>query len=144
MIESAGIKPIVERVAERAAESQNSVPLKEANAGDAARFQDALDGAQQTPQAEAAAAPAPMEPSAAARVESSPGDSILQSLQRMRSDYQSAVGKVQSLSQGSENMSMQDLLKAQMELSQVSMQVDLAAKVVGKATQGIETLSKSQ
>lgn len=144
MIENAGVKQIVERVAEQAAEGQQSVASKPADLNDTARFQEALNGAQQTAPAEASAEPAAIATSPVAPTASSPGDSILQSLHKMRSDYRGAIGKVEKLSQADANPSMQDLLRAQMELNQASMQVDLTAKVVGKATQGIETLIKSQ
>ena len=144
MIENAGVKQIVERVAEQAAEGQQSVAPKTADINDAARFQEALNGAQQTAPAEASAEPAAIATSPVAPTALSPGDSILQSLHKMRSDYQGATDKVENLSQADANPSMQDLLRAQMELNQASMQVDLTAKVVGKTTQGIETLIKSQ
>ncbi|HAO34174.1 MAG TPA: type III secretion system inner rod subunit SctI [Candidatus Competibacter sp.] len=143
MIENAGVKPIVERVAEQAT-GQPSVAPNAAEASDAARFQEALHGARETAPTEASAGPETVEVSPVEPAAASPGDSILQSLQRMRSDYQGAASKVENLSPANGSLSMQDLLRTQMELNQASMQVDLTAKVVGKVTQGIETLIKSQ
>ncbi|MBK8896437.1 MAG: type III secretion system inner rod subunit SctI [Candidatus Competibacteraceae bacterium] len=144
MIENAGVKPIVERVAEQAAEGQSSVAPKTAAASDAARFQEALNGAQETAPVEAPAGPKPLEASPVEPSAASPGDAILQALQRMRADYQNATGQAANLTPADGNLSMQDLLRTQMDLNQASMQVDLTAKVVGKVTQGIETLIKSQ
>lgn len=144
MIENTSINQIAERVAERTAESQQSVVPKATDLSDAARFQEALNGAQQTAPVEAPAESAAIEANPVMPAESGPGDSILQSLQGMRSDYQKVTGKVANLTQADSKLSMQDLLRAQMELNRVSMQVDLAAKGVGKVTQGIETLAKSQ
>lgn len=144
MIESAGTGQVVERVAERAAENQPAIAPEEANASDATRFREALGGGAQAAPVEAAAEPPAVEPGGVMPASASPGDSILQSLQKMRSDYREATGKVESSTRADGNPSVQDLLRTQMELNRVSMQVDLTAKVVGKATQGIETLVKSQ
>ena len=144
MIESVGTRQVVERVAEQAAENRPAISPEDANASDAARFQEALGGGVQAAPAEAATRSPAVEPSGVIPASASPGDSILQSLQKMRSDYREATGKVESSTRTDGNPSVQDLLRTQMELNQVSMQVDLTAKVVGKATQGIETLVKSQ
>lgn len=143
MIEHASVNPIVERAAEQATEGRPSVAPQAANPSDAARFQAALNGEPPTAPPEA---PAELETGAASPVkaaEPSPGDSILQTLQAMRSDYRNAVGKAETLA-GNGDPSPQNLLQTQMDLTRVSMQVDLAAKAVGKVTQGLETLIKSQ
>ncbi len=181
MIENASINPIVERIAEQATASQAGVPPKAADASDAARFLDALNGDQQPAPPEPPAAPEAGEASPATPADPSPGDdirqvverfragiradyqsalekaqtsmpnqfksqlgdNILQTLQKMRADYQSVIEKAEGLAAAG-NPSIPNLLQTQMDLTRVSTQVDLTAKVVGKTTQGIETLIKSQ
>ena len=93
-----------------------------------------------TPAAQAAAAAAsnPAEPH-------SVGDRILAGMQSVSGEFQSAWKSVSaSLDANAETMGMQDLLKLQMHLVQVSVQYDLVGKAVSRSTQNFDQLVRVQ
>lgn len=72
------------------------------------------------------------------------GDRILQGLGQMNQDAKTAVEQVQSIGAKGGDLNAADLVQAQMSLAQISIQQDVTAKVVGKATQTIDTFLKNQ
>jgi len=71
------------------------------------------------------------------------GDRILDGLGQVQHDTKAALDHVQStLNSGDINAA--DMMRAQYELMQVSIQQDVTAKVVGKATQTVDTFLKNQ
>jgi type III secretion system YscI/HrpB-like protein len=72
------------------------------------------------------------------------GDRILQGLGQMNQDAKTAIDHVQSVGASGGDLNAGDLVKAQMSLAQISIQQDITAKVVGKATQTIDTFLKNQ
>lgn len=76
---------------------------------------------------------------------SSVGDRILAGMQGVSSDFQSAWKSVSaSLDANSQSMGMQDLLKLQLQLVQVSVQYDLVGKAVSRSTQNFDQLVRIQ
>ncbi len=76
---------------------------------------------------------------------SSVGDRILAGMQGVSSEFQSAWKSVAaSLDAGPETMGMQDLLKLQLQLVQVSVQYDLVGKAVSRSTQNFDQLVRVQ
>ena len=89
----------------------------------------------------------PVQQTASVGAPSSPGDAILRGLERMSSDFKGAVDNIAKTAQGAkpgEMMSASDLMRMQFALTQVTMQQDVTAKVVGKATQNLDTFLKNQ
>lgn len=108
----------------------------------AARF-GAIMG-QPTPVAEAVqAALAPA--TAAGTTPGSMGERILSGMNNVSSDFQSAWKSVSTVLDASDkNMNMQDLLKLQLQLVQVSVQYDLVGKAVSRSTQNLDQLLRLQ
>ena len=71
------------------------------------------------------------------------GDRILNGLGKLNEDSKAAIDQVEAAGAKVE-MNPSDLLKAQYSLVQVSVQQDVMSKVVGKATQTLDTLLKNQ
>ncbi|MEJ0017886.1 MAG: type III secretion system inner rod subunit SctI [Acetobacteraceae bacterium] len=71
-------------------------------------------------------------------------DRILNGLGRLSDDSKAAIDQVQASVGPQGEISPGDLLKAQYSLMQVSIQQDVTSKVVGKATQTMDTLLKNQ
>lgn len=113
----------------------------------AARFS-AIMGHQPTPVAEAvqaALAPAAAGTGIAATAPGSMGERILSGMNNVSSDFQSAWKSVSTvLENGDKNMQMQDLLKLQLQLVQVSVQYDLVGKAVSRSTQNLDQLLRLQ
>ncbi len=73
------------------------------------------------------------------------GDRILSGMQGVSNDFQAAWKSVSaSLDANASTMSMQDLLKLQLQLVQVSVQYDLVGKAVSKSTQNFDQLVRVQ
>lgn len=73
------------------------------------------------------------------------GDRILAGMQGVSGEFQSAWKSVAtSLDAGPETMGMQDLLKLQLQLVQVSVQYDLLGKAVSRSTQNFDQLVRVQ
>jgi len=107
----------------------------------AARFSALMQAppAAATPTAQAAAA------AAHAAEPHSVGDRILAGMQSVSGEFQSAWKSVSaSLDANAETMGMQDLLKLQMHLVQVSVQYDLVGKAVSRSTQNFDQLVRVQ
>ena len=73
------------------------------------------------------------------------GDRILAGMQSVSGEFQSAWKSVSaSLDANAETMGMQDLLKLQMHLVQVSVQYVLVGKAVSRSTQNFDQLVRVQ
>lgn len=103
---------------------------------DRLRFQAAL----QAPAEAAVVPPAPL----AARPETvlSPGDAILRSFDRMRVGYAELVGRTQATAQ-KHSVSPQELLAMQLQMTQVSLEMQLVTQVVSKIEQDLGSLLKA-
>jgi type III secretion system YscI/HrpB-like protein len=121
-------------------------PVPEAGAEDVARFQAALGTGPQ----EAGAAPPPGEVGQVGAVEASagtPGDAILRGLERMGERFEGTMDRMtrtlESVRPG-ESLPAADLMRLQVGFMEVTTQLDLTGKVVGKATQNLDTFLKNQ
>ena len=73
------------------------------------------------------------------------GDRILAGMQGVSAEFQTAWKSVSaSLEANAPAMSMQDLLKLQLQLVQVSVQYDMVGKAVSKSTQNFDQLVRMQ
>jgi type III secretion system YscI/HrpB-like protein len=154
MIDPAQLQQL-QQVVERAATGGGAGPGK-ADAGAVGQFEQAMAAAQPPGGVEAmgpaangpeasgpeASGPAggPAE-AAPAGAPSGPGDAILQGLDKMRSSFGESMQRIGDVL-GKDQVSAQDLMRAQMELHSMSLQNDLMGKVGGKATQSIDQLMK--
>lgn len=89
--------------------------------------------------------PAPAEASAGAGP-ASPGDAILRGIERMSQGFNEQLQQVQRMAETASGatMSASDLMRTQFALTQVTMQQDVTSKVVGKATNDLDTFLKNQ
>lgn len=71
------------------------------------------------------------------------GDSILDEIFELKSDYKNAIDRIAKDLDGHIE-SPADIMKFQFELTKVAMQQELIAKGAGKTTQNVETLIKAQ
>ena len=72
------------------------------------------------------------------------GERILNGLSGLSSDFQKSWQNVNAVLEGSDKASTADLLKLQLNLTQMSVQYDLVGKVVSRSTQNIDQLVKLQ
>ncbi len=166
MIDTSLMQQVVERVTEQAGQTTLPTP-SQADGGDIQRFQEAIAGGAQPSQTVAgvdglassginevnklnALEPNAMPPSTAVEFPASPaptlGDTILQGFEKMRASQQTSIANINDIAaRGQTNpLSAQDMISMQMQMTSVMLEHDLVAKVVGKATQSLETLFKSQ
>lgn len=75
-----------------------------------------------------------------------PGDTILNSMEKLSSSFTHGVEAARSAARGVKpgEFHSSDWLNAQLTISTVALQCDVLAKVVGKATQSLETFLKNQ
>lgn len=73
------------------------------------------------------------------------GDRILQGMQSVSGDFQAAWKSVNtSLNASASSVSMQDMMRLQLQLVQVSVQYDLVGKAVSRSTQNFDQLVRIQ
>ncbi|MBB6413994.1 type III secretion system inner rod subunit SctI [Mesorhizobium sangaii] len=72
-----------------------------------------------------------------------PGDAILSSMEKLSANFTHAIEAARSTA-GMEEIDSGDWLSAQLAMSALSLQCDILAKVVGKATQSLDTFLKNQ
>jgi len=74
------------------------------------------------------------------------GSSILQGIERMRDRAAAGVDRIRekTATDGAGEMTPEQMLKAQWEIRQHALELELMGKVAGKATQNVDTLLKNQ
>jgi len=72
------------------------------------------------------------------------GDKVLDAFIGMKDNIESQHKDVNKLLGGKDFMSMKDMISTQKAITKLAMTEDLIAKIVGKATQNIDTLMKQQ
>ncbi|QND62135.1 type III secretion system inner rod subunit SctI (plasmid) [Mesorhizobium sp. AR07] len=72
-----------------------------------------------------------------------PGDAILSSMEKLSASFTHAVEAAHSTA-GMEEIHSGDWLNAQLALSALSLECDMLAKVVGKATQSLDNFLRNQ
>jgi hypothetical protein len=128
------------------------LPAPEAGADEMARFQAAMSGA--TPAGgvtPGAAMPAEFTPlsevTAVAAPGGTPGDAILRGLGQLGDRFDNTVDRItQTLDsvQPGQSLPAADMLRLQLAMTEVTVQQDVAGKLVGKATQNLDTFLKNQ
>ncbi|NRP75953.1 hypothetical protein ILFOPFJJ_06877 [Ensifer psoraleae] len=75
-----------------------------------------------------------------------PGDAILNSMEKLSASFTHAMETTRSTAEGMEpgEFHSSDWLSAQVAMSALSLQCDILAKAVGKATQSLDTFLKNQ
>ena len=126
--------------------SPTAMPAPSAGASDVERFRNALMAAPPTDVAAStplAAAGDPPYPVAASSTKTTLGDAILDTLQtastQMTQTWQQAA---QAVSQ--QDLNMSDMLSLQMAVIQTSIQYELLGKGIGKTTQNLDQILKTQ
>lgn len=74
------------------------------------------------------------------------GDAILEGIEKMKTSHDSHMDRIHTQitsTQGGE-MSIQDAMKLQFEVMQMSIEQDLTTKVADKTSQGVQTLFRNQ
>lgn len=105
---------------------------------DAARFAEMIQPAVAPTQAAAGSAPA----NATAIT---PGDSILNGMSSIGTDFKDSWSALQqALARPPGEMTVAEMLRMQMHMVQLSVQVEMVGKVVSKTTQNIDQLAKLQ
>ncbi len=151
MINTMGADRIAGKIAEQGLKEEVAKP-QEANADQQARFQDAMQGQQGEPKEKGTEAIGQAEPSTGTQAPEqvrppggvkSPGDAILQGIDKMRTDFQGIGEQVSSVA-GKGDVSPQDLLKVQMQVSRTMMEEQFASQAVSKVDQGVNSVVKGQ
>ena len=94
----------------------------------------------------AVAAPdAPIAASSIEKVAGTPGDAILDGMKAVGTEFREGWDQMRAaLSRGSEVLTLADMLRMQMHMIQLSVQVELVGKAISRATQNIDQLAKLQ
>jgi hypothetical protein len=155
MINPTGVDQLTRKIAEQSLKEAEKQP-QEANAGDQARFNEALqktqspaaqnaqpaDPLQQQTATAAASGVAPAGNTAVAPAHSA-GDSILHGLDKLRAENQQMTAQVEP-GTDPKQLSPQELLSMQAKVSGVMIDDQMVTSGTSKATQNIDTLLKSQ
>lgn len=72
------------------------------------------------------------------------GDRILNGLSGASAEFQQSLKNVHAVLDAGQAVSVQDLLKVQLNLTQVSIQYDLIGKAISRSTQNLDQLVKIQ
>ncbi|SEK10097.1 type III secretion system major needle protein, YscF/MxiH/PrgI family [Variovorax sp. OK605] len=88
------------------------------------------------------AEPLPVGP--VAGTQASMGERILSGMQGVSSDFQNAWKSVSATLNSEQPLAMQDLLKMQMNLTQISVQYELVGKAISRSTQNFDQLVRVQ
>lgn len=138
MIDSVTAQPMVNSLARLELEQVAPAQPLAANPADQARFQQILHLPPETP------VTLPVTVVTELRVERplTPGDAILQSLDKMRAGFQDLNGQIATIAQQPE-LSPLDLLMLQMQVSQVTLNAQLVNQVASKIEQDMNALLKS-
>jgi type III secretion protein I len=81
----------------------------------------------------------------AVRAANTPGDSILEGMKGLGSDFRESWTALRTaLESPMDKITLTDMLRLQLQMVQVSVQVELVGKVISKATTNIDQLSKLQ
>ena len=116
--------------------AQLATPKPAASADDAARFADMVQ-----PAAPPVDSPGVNDPIVA----STPGDSILNGMSSLGTEFRDAWATMQqALARSSGEMTVAEMLRMQMNMVQLSVQVEMVGKTISKATQNIDQLTKLQ
>jgi type III secretion protein I len=74
-----------------------------------------------------------------------PGDSILEGMKGLGSDFRESWSALRTALEGPmDKMTITDMLRLQLQMVQISVQVELVGKAISKATSNIDQLSKLQ
>jgi len=137
MIEPITARPLVHSLAWLDLAPITSTPLAAANSADQARFQQAL----RTPTEHSVATPKTSPAEIRLERPLTPGDAILQSLDKMRSGYRELTVQVESAIR-QPDLSPQALLNLQMQVSEVTLSTQLANQVANTVEQHMNSLLK--
>jgi type III secretion protein I len=86
----------------------------------------------------------PVEAAPVTGVQPSMGERILSGMQGVSSDFQTAWKSVSATLNSEQPIAMQDLLKMQMNLTQISVQYELVGKAISRSTQNFDQLVRVQ
>ena len=148
--------PIINQAAQQAAEQASQQGAQqpqpgEVDAQDQAQFEEALNKTTEQQPVEQAdpsqVDPAQnQQPGEVEPVEPpSLGDAILDGVEKMKSNHDARVDAIeQQLAEADGEMSVQDCLKLQFEVMQMSIEQEVTGKIADKSSQGVQTLFKNQ
>lgn len=112
----------------------------QAAASDIERFQQSMEGPTVNGIDKSAAPDSLFSPA----VSHSPGDKVLEGLQRLKSGYEHQFDAVEASLQKTDPLTLNEMMKIQLDLAKLTLQGELINKTVSKSTQNIDTLLKSQ
>ena len=74
------------------------------------------------------------------------GEAILDGVEKMKTSHDARADSIQKqlLDTGGKEMSVQDCIKLQFEVMQMSLEQDVTGKIADKTSQGVQTLFKNQ
>lgn len=138
--------PVSNQVAQQAANqaSQQAAPATEVKISDQARFDDAMQQPEQVENAQPKTEATNGDPTP--EQEATLGDAILNGIEKMKTshDVRSARIEDQLTNSIGKDLSVQDCMKLQFEVMQMSMEQELTGKIADKTSQGVQTLFKNQ
>ena len=129
------------------AEAQPEVPEQEVDAADQARFDQALNSTQDVPAEQAAESvqhACESQPAEAARP--TLGDAILDGIEQLKTNHDAHLDRIQEQlnATGGEGLNVEDAMRLQFEVMQLSIEQDLTTKMADKTSQGVQTLFRNQ
>lgn len=132
---------VAQQLTKQAAQPQSPQPV-EISFHDQTRFEDAL----RQPGGQPADGVAETNADNNARRDDSIGDAILDGLEKMKSSHDARSERIehQLTDPSGKELSVQECIKLQFEVMQMSMEQELTGKVADKTSQGVQTLFKNQ
>jgi type III secretion system YscI/HrpB-like protein len=146
MTEDAALQQGIQKAVEQAGRTDATQKAREPSAEDISRFEDALNGP--AGQQAVSSQPPPSKVEQNTRIEEphTLGEAILRGLETAKESHDEQTCRVQELLDKTDGraMSMQDVLRLQYELMQLSLQQEITTKATDKTSQGVQTLFKNQ
>ncbi len=145
------ISQVAQQAADQAAQQGASQSQGQVDAKDQAKFDEAMNQApeqaeQSTPQNVDQAQHVNQADCDNSAPPPTLGDAILDGLEQMKHSHDTRAASIeeQFAASGAEPMSVQDCMKLQFEVMQLSLEQDMTGKIADKTSQGVQTLFRNQ
>ena len=153
------INQAIQQATDQAAQQGANTPQPQADEASQAEFEQALNGTQEADASQQVDA-ATNDPSKADAAQQkhvhqaeesehttpSLGDAILEGVEKMKSSHDARADRIENqlLKSEGKEMSVQDCIKLQFEVMQMSLEQDVTGKIADKTSQGVQTLFRNQ
>lgn len=145
--------PIVNKAAEQVTQetaADSAKPKNSVSADDVSKFEEAMNPEQKpgvkSDQAAAATSTETTDPARASQAPESIGEAILETVEGMKTSQDARIKNIeeQLANVDGKEMTVEECMKLQFELMQLSMEQQMSGKIADKSSQGVQQLFKPQ